>query len=629
MIKSLPKYGVILTLAALAYIFLAPRFDIGIFGDDARDILAAQSLTTGRYVQLSVPGQPATNFPLPGFPLLLTPFVLLFAPAWAWLQGVPILCTLGAAGLLFRLARSRLSPLTSLIVLALFVFNPTTLALSSRVIADSFFLLLVLAAFLSWERFLNGKKGRDFYLTAALTGVSAVTRPEGGLLILAIVFVLAFQKEWRRLLLFFLLAVAPLGLVLLRNHLVLGALTGYASLWESLLPALSDPVHVLRHGARLLRTLFLDVTLGVSSEEMSSAVQWGGIVLLIFGMIFLLLRGHQQLAQKNKRSAAWVLTAGLFIGSYILLHTAWLAMDPHYLWPLLPILLLFTAAGIQNLPGHTRWIHGGTSLFLLGTLGVYLWQGAFALRQTLHRPITHQTPQLTLGWIKKTLQDTAFILTPRAQMVYLHTRRYATAFIPAQDAEEFRYQLLRSSITHVLTQPVSVLHVDTLNRHDPIWVWQHTPRWISQSPQGFEKIFSDPTEKTELYALRPAASFQKAYATYLQGRAAMNQGQTDLAMATFRFASTIDPMLVSALNAYGIACLYTGQHLSEGETQLKRAVRLQPDHPISWLTLARLYRRQGKQDLARHAYQQTEQALIKIGDTGPLLELIKQENSPL
>ncbi len=78
----------LIAAAAVTYAALSPRFYVGSFGDDARDILAAQSILHGSYSDLQQPGHPPLNLPLPGF----------FAPA----------CTLGGSyWTRFRISTSR------------------------------------------------------------------------------------------------------------------------------------------------------------------------------------------------------------------------------------------------------------------------------------------------------------------------------------------------------------------------------------------------------------------------------------------------------------------------------------------------------------------------------------------
>ena len=70
---------------------------MGHFQADARTILAAKALLLGSYSDLQLPGRPPLNFPLPGFPLFLVPFVALLSSCVACLKIIPMMFTLGSA----------------------------------------------------------------------------------------------------------------------------------------------------------------------------------------------------------------------------------------------------------------------------------------------------------------------------------------------------------------------------------------------------------------------------------------------------------------------------------------------------------------------------------------------------
>jgi tetratricopeptide (TPR) repeat protein len=377
----------------------------------------------------------------------------------------------------------------------------------------------------------------------------------------------------------------------------------------------------------VVKTLFIDVVLGVAVETRSSPMTFGTVVCVVMLMALLALRGfHRTLL--NRPQTSWALTVGVFFGSYMLLHATWLALDPHYLWPLMPFVLLFIATGI---PGTVKspWVRRGVFVLLLTACFLYVREAAYAVRQSARRPQINRAPHQTLQWIRHQLTGEAFILAPPAPMISLYTGRHATALVPASDAEEYRYRLLQSSITHVFVQPWPMLHVDAAARRTPHWVWGQTPRWISFSPRGFEKIFSQEAENTELFALRPGGKFREAYTFYLQGMSAVEQGKTDAAFEAFLTASRTDPTMVSALNAYGATSLMTGHHLENGKTQLSRAVRLQPGSAIAWLNLARIHRRLGHSDQARFAYARAREILMKQGEPQALLSAVLSEQNTL
>src|SRR5437667_20601 len=133
--------------AGLLYGIHSRSHFVGFFGDDARDLLAAQSMVHGGYFNLQDFDHPPLNFPLPGFPLLLAPFVALVQPHWAWMKALPIAATLVSGLLFWSLLEGWVGRRTRVLLVLLFLFNPTTLILSSLLIADTFFICLMLAVF--------------------------------------------------------------------------------------------------------------------------------------------------------------------------------------------------------------------------------------------------------------------------------------------------------------------------------------------------------------------------------------------------------------------------------------------------------------------------------------------------
>src|SRR5262245_52873928 len=93
----------IMGAAALLYALSAWPHFVGHFSDDARDVLAAKSLLQGGYRDLQLPGAPPLNFPLPGFPAILAPFVALVGDHVGWLRVVPIAAVLLCLACLYKL----------------------------------------------------------------------------------------------------------------------------------------------------------------------------------------------------------------------------------------------------------------------------------------------------------------------------------------------------------------------------------------------------------------------------------------------------------------------------------------------------------------------------------------------
>ena len=469
--------------AALGFALAAPRFYVGYFSDDARDILAAQSIVAGGYRDLQSPQHPSANFPLPGFPLLLAPFVAFLLHRPEWLRVVPWGLTLGCIPLLNALAAPWTSRRERWIILALFAFNPSTVVAAGRVMADACFLATLLSFFVLLQSKAGESSRRVAVLLGLLAGYAAVVRPEGILLVPA-ACLMFWQANTRRMLVIFIFtALAPCGLFWLRNSWILGGATGYSSIWQDALPLLSGRYEaIFFNSAALLRAFSWDLLAGIDTNT------WTGAWMILAAMAALApvaaaaVGLGQMLSQPTRRSFA-VLALGSFAVFYGLLHSAWLAIDPHYVWPLLPFLLLLACRGVQSWRARQRGARFTLYLLVVALMGSYAWQYALALQSIRQPPVNILFPTQTLAWVRASTPPQAYFLAPNAPLVTLYTGRPAMALINARDSDEFRYGLLNRGITHVVSTPWDFLYVQTTEGRDPARARGHglLPGW-AQNP---------------------------------------------------------------------------------------------------------------------------------------------------
>jgi 4-amino-4-deoxy-L-arabinose transferase-like glycosyltransferase len=585
--------------AACLYALLAPRFYVGHFGDDARDILASKALLQGSYSNLQLPGHPPLNFPLPGFALFLMPFVALFQKHLEWLKLVPISLCLGSIFLVYQLWKDDLSPTALGLLLAFFAFNPTTLALSSTVISDTPYLFMLLFTFVLLRHPPDWR--RNLWLWMA-TGGAVLLRPEGTFLFLCVTAALAWTKKWKTLA----GAIGVIGLwagVLLWNHARTGSASGYISIFHQSLPILSQGLgSLIRHIAALLKSLVLEVLFGVMIE-LQTPLRLFFITALIWIVIVFLLAGCRRWLESKQTPPAVGLAVGLYVFFHLWVHSIWLAVDAHYLWPILPFAAFFIVYFVDHIPERRiKKRAAATSVALLTLL--YGWQAVFAVRQTVESPPGSGLAAGSLEWVRRQLPPDAFILSPLASVITLYTRRYSTAFIGGNDPDDFHYRVLQKGFTHVLVSPFQVLYVQTSDANDPMKGWERSQRWLETETGSYEPLYANEAERIRIYRVQPAPKFQEAYAQYsrlLETLRASPRPDWDAQLVLLDAILKLDSF-PAALNAYGVAALFSNHHLPLARRHLEEAVKVRPDFTTAWRNLARIYQRLGKPELERQAW---------------------------
>lgn len=428
--------AIILLLALLPSAFLAWTFrdmpQLGEAHDDAVLLASAKSLAEGRgYRIASLPGEPfQTKYP-PLYPALLAtvwtsgasfPGNLSRAMAIAWAP-LPLLAVLSA--ILFR--RFGLSSPIAALLSAAIVLNPYTILFAVSLRTEVLFSLFLIASLLSLERWP--------LLAGLFAGCAYATRTAGIALLLAVVLVTIWRREYRKILLF------------------TTAATPFVVIWSWWVSthrfATSDP-HLL---------YYLDyLKFGLANQN------WGNIHLFVWTNAWAILEGAGGLlltdAGKSMTVRAFlvVISSAVLAGlarsakmretqtyiAFSIVYTGILLFwhfppGARFLYPLFPLLLF----GIYV---EARWLMGAASrsrqqsaakILLLGLAccGLWIvWSEYRFVANTIPANLTahHQRLQASLEgfqWIKANLPEDATILAPNDGPLYLHTGRHAMNII--------------------------------------------------------------------------------------------------------------------------------------------------------------------------------------------------------
>lgn len=179
------QYAVIGTyFAALAVIYgiawLAPG--VGLARDDATYLMTAKAIAAGQ-------GYPQTQFP-PVFPVLLAVFTLI-SQQTQWLKVLPLLCSVGwlwlTRNLLLKMGASRND---AFLLVGLTAASPMVVFLSTNLMAESLFALLMTAALLA---LLEDRA----WMAGMLAGLATLTRIAGVPLIVVCIVTLVARRRFR------------------------------------------------------------------------------------------------------------------------------------------------------------------------------------------------------------------------------------------------------------------------------------------------------------------------------------------------------------------------------------------------------------------------------------------------
>jgi len=572
-----------LLASSFVYCLMLPQNYVGFFNDDAMYILATKSLLQGRYVALELPGQPFLNYPLPGFPLFLAPFVKLATPHWHFLKIVTLLLTLLSASLLWIILKLWLRPWPRVGVISLFLLNPLTLLSSTNIMSEPCFLFGILISFIGLSRTLSSISPIPALQTWAVGLAIAWTsliRPQGFILIPFVLAGLGYQKKWRLAIplagpaLFFWIAL------LARNYILTHTLNAYLSRWLMRVP-LQSPAVVLSNLGQWFQSLCIKAFFGffsLSSGVQSRIVQGFGILVLLG----LMITGFIGLSREKNLPHGYLLAFGGFLMAYFLGHVLWVAIDPHYLLPLMPFIFALTFKGLHDIfpKGHR---HCAILAAYLMMLSLFLIEDKVIVSGIVSPPYNRRTqlPDETLRWIKEKLPENQPLFSNKPKMVYLYTGHQAMGPAHFHDQEEFRYWLLKSDVHFLALFPQIYLSEEWT-----AW-WERFHLWVLSSPDAYPPIYGNATEQTNIFAVQRDDRFMKAWELYVVGRTQIESGSSDRALNTLNEAIKYDPNLVQALNAYGATCLLLNRNLKQGERCVREALRIQPCFPLATRNLER------------------------------------------
>jgi Dolichyl-phosphate-mannose-protein mannosyltransferase len=474
---------------------------VGYAIDDALYILGAQALLGGRYINLCLPGHIPLTDPLPGFSLFIAPFVALVQPHWLYLKIVVLAMTLLSGVLIYRLFRSSLTGFGAAAVWILFAFNPTTVNFSGIVVSEPCFLLFALLIFLLLEKILQKEEILHSIFLGVLLGWAGLIRPQGIALLGGIGLAVVLAKRWRVLLSSIGTGLVVWGFILITNDIMTRSPTGYVKHWQAtLLSIRAAPILLFQNATQVTKTLLAENILGLPAYP-ASTVYSILVSLLALGSALLIISGLVIFIRGVSLTRTTRLAMIFFVALYYGVHLAWLAVDVHYLYPILPFSLVFLVMGWNHWACRLKLSHFWTLGAFAFLLIRYIYCDVYAIPGVIQSAF--QVPSQTYDWMHSHIIPTSLVYSPAAATVRLYTGCYAMYASPPPDMNSFQQKLLDRGITYVLDQPVNLQafsHYQGLST-DVNAGWAMTEAWVRGHPSIFRPTYSSAEEGTVLYSV--------------------------------------------------------------------------------------------------------------------------------
>ncbi len=329
---------------------IVDQMPVGIVHDDGLYVILAKSLATGQgFRWLQVPGHPAaTHFP-PGYPLVLA-LLWLIGPAFPanivlFKIANAVFLALAAVGTaLFAERRFGFDRRAAALLAVLACVGIPTLALSTLVMSEVFFLAMLLPTLLLAERIVESKaRVADVLLLACAAAATTLVRTHGIALVGAVIVVFALRARFRDAAVFgagTLALLAPWQLWARAHQGVLPlAMRGnYESYSEWFAAGLrSDGPRLIARTVQRTSAELVNMFAIFSAPSLPAAVR----LVALIALAVLAIIGLRVAAHRAPVSA-------LFTIGYVAIVIVWPFNPARFIWAIWPLLFVLVAVGIRE-----------------------------------------------------------------------------------------------------------------------------------------------------------------------------------------------------------------------------------------------------------------------------------------
>jgi tetratricopeptide (TPR) repeat protein len=580
-------FYLILGSAGLLYAFLNPYFQTGFYNDDAIYVLVAQKLWKASSVFPHLGIKP--DYPLPGLPLLLSPFAKLVNPHWTYLEWLSIIATFLSIVFLEKLARKWVSQGETLVILVLYAFNPVVAKFSGVMMPGPYYTLFALASFYLLVELLNKPSLFTAIALGFVMGWGSLMRPEGVLLSLSVLGALLITRQRHVLMKWIMTPMAGwLIFYLFWVHFQKAVGTEFGHDLRSLLSYWSGNFFSgISFVIQLPRVFLLDM-LWVLRYASSSAASMITTVIIICCSCMLFI-GFRSLWQHSTLSRCGLIAIATFATGYFLAHIFWHVAVPRYFLPLFPFVLIFVVRGgmliLEFFTNQKIWKRAILVILVLS----YIYENGFSLYQIQYHPQSLNTQAWrTIEWIKCNIGADEKITSNFAPSIELYTGRHAKQGLNATNADLYLYLLMKFRIRYLVRRDTMAVAPAVGDTIDPNIRYQRKNRWIGMYPHRFPSVFSDAREKTRICRIDYNPKYVQAFEKFIDAVQEFEKGQYGKALIDVTQALDIYPNLGCAYNLLGALYMFQG-HPDYAEAAFLNAEKLLPDSTFESLNLATLY----------------------------------------
>lgn len=457
-------------------------FQIGTYMDDASYVVLARSLVFGKsYGLINFPGESqSTRYPF-GFPLLLSPLVLLFPQTFNTLKLISLFATLANDALLFFgwpfLCRNK-SHWWSLSITALYSLSPLVIGHTRMVMSEPAFTTFTLLSLILVEKYLSedgAKRPLYVFLVGAAAFFTLFIRTVGIALVIAIgIRVTLLPMQWtskiRWLAWFVIGGITLVFVILITTPVTVKSLVpveyvdqfDHPQLWgqvrieDALLPRL---IGALRdYASQHLREAVIPIGGGHRELELGRRLGIPNLPLLTGLMIGSLMLLGMLVFQEQGLFPSALIFAMLYFGAILV----WPWRGARFLYPIQPFLFYYLLEGIRLIakPFNTaklKIFDSAYSLINLGT-GVCCF---ILLCLSLYKGITDNGNslqyvrdfQVGTVWLRENSPSDAVIMAQQPQSVYLYSDRKTVDYARIADSSQLKDAIQRQNIDYILVAP--------------------------------------------------------------------------------------------------------------------------------------------------------------------------------